>query len=284
MKTKLNKSTIESALFLLACCGQTRNMQNRLRFSVPKSAGYQLIRTFRLPWKYNREAFAYLISNKERIILAFKGTSARRFDISIDLHLFQTPFPFVKKSGKTHEGVTFLYGLLRESIISTIRNLSERGDKRKLYITGYSLGGALATLAAVDLASHFPLLHPKVYTFGSPRVGDPTFVAVFNKKISESIRIVNVYDYVPLEPQTSIKHGFIYRHVKGYFPISFHCNKEQSLFTFPLLLNHRLDGYYTTLSKFIPSYAKRLAKENPKFCPPFQTNIHIDTALLSSPN
>ena len=39
--------------------------------------------------------------------------------------------------------------------------------------TGHSLGGALATLAAVDLMIAFPNLTVSSQTFGSPRVGNP---------------------------------------------------------------------------------------------------------------
>ncbi len=277
MGGKTDKTIIENALFLLACCGQTRNLEKRLQFTIPKNAGYRLIRIFRLPWKYKREAFAYLIGNKENFVLAFKGTGIRLFDIAIDLNLYQTPYPYVRGAGKTHEGFTFLYGLLRESIIATCNKIAQE-HQRDLYITGYSLGGALAALAGLDISVHTPFRHPKIYTFGSPRVGNPRFAGVFYHRIRESIRVVNIHDYIPLEPQTPIpppftKNGLIYEHVKGYFPIAFQCKKGNSPLAFPLLMNHNLTSYFYTLAKFIPTYATNLCKQNRRFCPSFQSTV-----------
>ena len=40
----------------------------------------------------------------------------------------------------------------------------------RIWITGHSLGGALATLAAIDLAKQHPGCPLCLYTFGCPRV------------------------------------------------------------------------------------------------------------------
>jgi hypothetical protein len=280
MGSQVNQTLINNSLFLLACCGQTRNLDNRLRFVVPKNLGYRLVHVFCLPRKYGREAFGYLMENKDNLILAFKGTSIRVFDLSIDLNLYQTRYPYIYGAGKTHEGFTYLYGYLRESIIAACCGLAKK-RKRRLYITGYSLGGAIATLAAVDIAKHTPFHHPKVYTFGAPRVGNPTFAYAYNSNIKESIRIVNVHDYIPLEPQANIKppftkKGLTYQHVKGYFPISFQCKKGNIPLEFPLLKNHQLDMYFSALARCSPRYAERLCCENPRFCPPIRRDLRVN--------
>lgn len=41
-----------------------------------------------------------------------------------------------------------------------------------MYITGHSLGGALATLAALDHRRRYPDSKVTMYNFGSPRVGN----------------------------------------------------------------------------------------------------------------
>jgi triacylglycerol lipase len=266
-----SRQLIDNAIFLLACCGQTKHLDNRLRFVVPKHLGYHLVQLFRLPQKYGREAFGYLLESRDNLILVFKGTGIRVFDLSIDLNLYQTKYPYVSHAGKTHEGFTYLYQYLRDSIISTCCSVAKRRrHKCKLYVTGHSLGGALATLAALDIANHTPFHRPKVYTFGAPRVGNPSFAAAYDAKVKESMRIVNVHDYIPLEPQADIKppftkKGLVYRHVKGYFPISFQCKKGNEPLQFPLLKNHQLDMYFSALAKFRPAYTEKICSENTRF-------------------
>lgn len=41
-----------------------------------------------------------------------------------------------------------------------------------LYVTGHSLGGALATLATLDHRRRYPTANVTMYNFGSPRVGN----------------------------------------------------------------------------------------------------------------
>jgi hypothetical protein len=67
-------------------------------------------------------------------------------------------------------------------------------------VAGHSLGAALATLYAVDNAKTDKIPSPICYTFASPRVGDSTFVGIFDQLDFTSWRIVNVRDIVPNLP------------------------------------------------------------------------------------
>jgi putative chitinase len=69
-----------------------------------------------------------------------------------------------------------------------------------LSVTGHSLGGALATLYALDNAKTDQVHSPLVCTFASPRVGDSTFAAAFNGLALTSWRIANAPDLVPNFP------------------------------------------------------------------------------------
>ena len=61
-------------------------------------------------------------------------------------------------------------------------------DGAPLTVTGRSLGGALATLLAVDMFVNAHL-RPEVWTFGSPKVGDATFAATYGYHATVSWRI-----------------------------------------------------------------------------------------------
>ena len=97
----------------------------------------------------------------------------------------------------------------REFVHSTIRKeLSEElGD---VLVTGHSLGGALASLCAYDLQIHTlnhvnielydvsrdmgrkrqRQVHLSLYTFGSPKVGNQTFVNLFNETVHDAFRFL----------------------------------------------------------------------------------------------
>ena len=53
---------------------------------------------------------------------------------------------------------------------ATITSLyNEEGKKRKLFITGHSLGAALATVTAAHLAFEESINITAIYTYGSPK-------------------------------------------------------------------------------------------------------------------
>lgn len=53
-----------------------------------------------------------------------------------------------------------------------------------LWLTGHSLGGAMATLAAAWLAER-KIPFSGAYTFGQPRVGDDNFQVAFDTKLKD---------------------------------------------------------------------------------------------------
>ncbi|NJO41805.1 MAG: lipase family protein [Cyanobacteria bacterium CRU_2_1] len=76
-----------------------------------------------------------------------------------------------------------------------------------LYVTGHSLGGALATLAAFHAKEYHSDV--QLYTFGSPRVVNQAFAQKINQRLVGQIyRVVNHVDIVPRIPAL-----FGYHHV-----------------------------------------------------------------------
>ena len=81
-----------------------------------------------------------------------------------------------------------------------------RDDTWHVFVTGHSLGGALATLFACELGQSASGPGPArdvtvtMYNFGSPRVGDGTFCDAYNALVPDSVRVVNRGDLVPTLP------------------------------------------------------------------------------------
>lgn len=82
---------------------------------------------------------------------------------------------------------------------------AETTPKWHIYVTGHSLGGALATLLAIELSSSQMakngIIFVTMYNFGSPRVGNRRFAEVYNAKVKDSWRIVNHRDIIPTVPR-----------------------------------------------------------------------------------
>ncbi|QGQ95496.1 lipase family protein [Paenibacillus psychroresistens] len=249
------------ALFLICSCHQTYNqfLDSAGRFIVP--AGYRYMTSFSAEaYGFAQETFGYLIESDDTIVLAFRGTTSAADTVS-DLIARQMPYPWFANGGNTHRGFTEIYASARKQILDA---LAKSDSHKKLIITGHSLGGALATLCALDLAYNTKFASPIVYTYGAPRVGDPTFAAAYNQKIAFSHRIVIESDLIPLIPpplykipsQSKIYH---YRHVKGGFTLHF--------LTDSFSKNHALFNYFTMLAKYESAYAIHLCSQLPSICP-----------------
>ena len=123
--------------------------------------------------------------------LAFRGTEADRIrDIKADAKATQTACP---TGGRVHSGFKEQY----DDVAIRVEDLLDQdGAKGKpLFITGHSLGGAVATIAARRLTAEHRVA--ACYTFGSPRVGTEHWVSQIKTPI---YRIVNSADPVPMVP------------------------------------------------------------------------------------
>lgn len=98
--------------------------------------------------------------------------------------------------GRVHTGFRRALGAVEEELLARI------GDHEldPLWITGHSLGGALAVLLALRLEMMGRKIQG-VYTFGQPRVGDDEFaVRVEERLAGRYFRIAHSADPVPLVP------------------------------------------------------------------------------------
>jgi len=83
----------------------------------------------------------------------------------------------------------------------------EHGRDDTLVICGHSYGGALAQLAAIHFAMRLPSDQLRLYTYGSPRVGDRGFANTLNGLISRHYRYTIRFD-----PVVHLPLGLRYKH------------------------------------------------------------------------
>jgi hypothetical protein len=129
-------------------------------------------------------------------VLAFRGSDP----VTLQTWLTDMVVRLVERdeyAGRVHRGFS---SVLRRTWNKVENILEEVGDK-PLFLTGHSMGGALAVLTACRLAK---MDRPPVaiYTFGSPRIGDRTFCGGYSLP---TYRIVNRLDLVPEMPLASLK-------------------------------------------------------------------------------
>ena len=195
------------------------------------------------------KGFVGFDGERKRAVLSFRGTEPKSFENWLEnLDATHAGFPVADFEGKgrVHSGFLDAYVQIRLNLTYAIAKLSEKygndlsllGDEDPskedamqkdetsrnpfpIEITGHSLGGALATIAALDLESgnhggpRKRVIQRKVdvksvYTFGSPRVGDGVFAEIYAERLgSKTYRLTHGRDVVPSVPNTLL--GF--RHV-----------------------------------------------------------------------
>jgi hypothetical protein len=125
-------------------------------------------------------------------VLAFRGTASIENWLT-DGQAAQTKDPAYP--GKVHQGFA---GAMRGIWPDLVQKLPPPTSTIPLWVTGHSLGAALATLAAVRLqAARFAVR--AVYTYGSPRVGDPDFYSDYAPVAYRFVNNNDVVPHVPLE-------------------------------------------------------------------------------------
>ena len=188
-------------------------------------AGYQLVSkiyaddiTDNLP---DFKVFGFIASSDSDVVVAIRGTQGV-LEWLMDSQFVPIPFPFLA-AGRTEKGFTRFYSTFRTGpspahprVIDALRSLSAGGTVKTLRITGHSLGAALATLLALDVAGNGVFAGPTVYTFASPKVGDKVFAGTYDDLVPTSFRVSNLNDIVPhLPPRLA---GYI--HVDAEVPIN----------------------------------------------------------------
>jgi len=77
-----------------------------------------------------------------------------------------------------------------------------RRRKRKILVTGHSLGGALATLGTLDLTTRYHGEYDvSMVSVASPRVGNYVFAKLFNEYVPRAVRLVHDRDPIPGVPK-----------------------------------------------------------------------------------
>lgn len=146
-------------------------------------ARFELVQTFN---NGGTQAFLAKRDEDKMAVLAFRGTEMNYRDIKTDLKV-----RFYRRNGeKIHDGFLKAFRYVEQAIRTALDEL----NGYKVYITGHSLGGAIAIITAKELSADYVAA---CYTFGSPRVGNTEFGYSIKVPI---YRVINDVDVVPRVP------------------------------------------------------------------------------------
>jgi predicted lipase len=154
-------------------------------------------------------------------VIAIRGTEGI-LEWAQDARFLLVPCPFLVGAGQTEDGFTSVYSSFAvsptagsPSLTKSFATLQWRSSPQSLTICGHSLGGALATLLALDVAANTTFSSPTVCTYASPRTGDSSFVNTYDHVVQRTTRIANRMDLVPKLPLPPL-----YDHVSGLFDLN----------------------------------------------------------------
>ena len=153
----------------------------------------------------------FVVHNDQFVVISLRGTEIDNFrgalaDWIRNFELIAEPD---ESGGSVHEGFQKDIKAVWQKVRDYVRPLLD-GTGRRLWITGHSLGAALATLAGERAVRDAQFAVQGVYTYGSPRVGD----AVFKQKYLERGLDARTYRFVyNVDVVRRIPPGEAYRHV-----------------------------------------------------------------------
>ncbi|KAK9807443.1 hypothetical protein WJX73_007832 [Symbiochloris irregularis] len=185
--------------------------------SLEEAMSFYGLTSSELFWEKASDTKMLMAWNRNTVVVAFRGTASINNAWS-DLQAY--PTLHLPKRGnllqrpKVHTGFQKCWtrNAFHETVKARIIEMLNSGELErgnvKFYVTGHSLGGALATLAAFSFAQGAienghedyktgQCLPLACYTFGAPRTGNHTFAKEYEHLVPDTWHIINDQDAVP---------------------------------------------------------------------------------------
>lgn len=149
--------------------------------------------------------FGFVASRGNDLFVVIRGTKTplEWFD---DFTAFPVAFkPNGQNWGQITKGFDLLYHDLGPQILNALGGFKNAGGSlSSIYVTGHSLGAALAHVAAAGIYAQFSV-QPTSYTFSGPRAGDHGFASAYEASKMVTWRVFNTEDIVPTVPPAAIQ-------------------------------------------------------------------------------
>ncbi|KAG2154446.1 Alpha/Beta hydrolase protein [Suillus bovinus] len=159
------------------------------------------------------QGFVARDDTRKELVVSFRGSREVANAIAVtSILLSPLRGPGLPKDTDTHVHTGFLYAFksVGDRVLDVLREQFDKFPQYDVAVTGHSLGGAIASIAALSIRNSFPDNPLRLFTFGQPRTGDPSFAELVETVIGldNIFRGVHSFDGVP----TVIPTRLGYRH------------------------------------------------------------------------
>jgi triacylglycerol lipase len=159
----------------------------------------------------------YIATNAKNIVVAFRGTESpttidglQDWLLNDAVNLLIQPsgslaadFVAVGVGARWHMGFISAINAVWNDVFTQV-NAEVEKDDRTVWVTGHSLGGALALLGGWLFNRKGVSIH-QIYTYGAPMVGNDTVAKAFDQEFANKIfRYCNTEDPIPKLPTLSL--------------------------------------------------------------------------------
>ncbi len=129
----------------------------------------------------------YIGKSADETLIAFRGTDSFR-DLAHDLMFLKRVLPEGgKRNLRVHSGFIDIYR--KSEVRAKVKSYVCGCGMQRVFVTGHSLGGALAILCALDLAHSGDAGEVSCVVFGAPRVGNGAFARTYNSLVKDTLRV-----------------------------------------------------------------------------------------------
>ncbi|KAK9818417.1 hypothetical protein WJX72_012370 [[Myrmecia] bisecta] len=218
-------------------------------------------------WEKRGDTNVLIAWGPDTIVISFRGTASLA-NVITDLQVWRATYPAAQPrvclgaQPMVHKGflASWQANGLDQRVLQCVTNIvSQRkacAPTCQVYITGHSLGGALATLAAFDIQQQLQGQHSLqvcCYAYGAPRTGNHAFARLYNKVVPDTWHVINGQDAVAHEGKFLV----LYKR-PGHRVI---INQRGDLIVRPTLVEHsvrRVPGGSSINQHLLSSYRKSL--------------------------
>uniref|UniRef100_A0A8R1DML9 Lipase_3 domain-containing protein n=1 Tax=Caenorhabditis japonica TaxID=281687 RepID=A0A8R1DML9_CAEJA len=255
-------SVARNSFFPLAAASYSSNPQTCL---TAKFGNAQLRRQLNVKCDSSKDdicsAFTAVLNDDKAIVLSFRGTQGFLELIEeADQSVFEEQSAWIA-GGKVDKYFSDAFNTLWTSgIKDDVNALIHKYPTYEIWVTGHSLGGSMASLAASYIVANKIQTGDKVklVTFGQPRTGDADWAAAHDAQMAYSYRVTHNRDIVPHVPTEGFE-GYKHHKSEVFYTESMAVGASFKVCSDADESNECSDGLWVTIS--VPDHLTYFTKD-----------------------